>query len=502
MAEFGRRVGFRIPCQKWRTGSNPVLGKMNVFHMYLLPFTYGIVFFIFFHSIALNYFYSSLKRNFKIAYSVTTALIFISSTFNFVSFFLNEEYYIQILDLLLISVVFSMFLLMSVAFNKKYVLPNVIVVSCFLATLIFSVLGLYLIPFFDNVTFSKVIYFLLAFSVFLVFYDLVLGVIKKDQNYINSDVYFGWKQTIVGLFVLFFLFVLKFVYYGFSYNFYGLSFLVIMLSVFYSRANYKFFLKSKLLEENEKFMTLYRTVVDDIIIGKKVIDKLLPNKKTVKGLEFDAYFKPVLLVGGDFFDIIPLSETKFVSYVTDVSGHGVSAGIIVSMMKALISKEVLEKYSDLNFVVKNLNADFNNLVRDTGRYATLFMVFIDKTKKKFSYVSCGHTECIYWSSKVNQFFLLSSTAPVLGLFNRIDVYSSDVDFDENDFLILLSDGVFSITGKDGNSISYDSFINVLSKYISTNISPSELYINVYQEIGNFIEFGQVVDDITIVFIKL
>ncbi|MFN4245536.1 MAG: PP2C family protein-serine/threonine phosphatase [Brevinematia bacterium] len=373
---------------------------------------------------------------------------------------------------------------------------------CFLATLVLSVLKLFLSFSFDGVVFSKFIYLFVALSVFLVSYIFVSKIIKKDQSYFSSDVYLGYKHILVGLIILLVLFVLKLLYFGDNYLFYGISFFMIAISIFYSRMNYTFFLKNKLLEENEKFVTLYRTVVDDIIVGKKVIDKLLPDKKNVKGLEFEGYFKPVLLVGGDFFDVIPLSETRFVSYIADVSGHGVSAGIIVSMIKALISKSISEKYSDLSSVVRNLNSDFNNLVKETGKYATLFLILIDKTKKRFSYVSCGHTDCIYWSSISNQFFLLSSTAPVLGLFSKIDVYSSDVEFNENDYLIMLSDGIFSITSNGGNVFSYDDFIKMLSKYISSDIHPSELSFNISQEMEDIMEFGQVVDDITMLFIKL
>ncbi|MEN2998386.1 MAG: SpoIIE family protein phosphatase, partial [Brevinematia bacterium] len=287
-----------------------------------------------------------------------------------------------------------------------------------------------------------------------------------------------------------------------QFNLQSVVFLIVSAVIFYAKMNYIFFLKKKLQEENEKFSFLYRTVVDEILVGKEIIDKLLPNKKGVKGLEFEKYFKPVVLVGGDFLDVIPLSDSKFIAYVADVSGHGVSAGVIVSMLKALLLKEVVRGYSNLPSVVRNLNSDFNTLVRETGRYATLFITLIDKARKKFSYVSCGHTDCLYWSSRLGEFFFLSSTAPLLGLLNNIDAYSSEIDFNENDYLILISDGIFSITNEGSQVISTEDFVSILNRYISPQIMPNELMFRVSQEIESFMERGQIVDDITMFFIKL
>lgn len=476
---------------------------MNVFEIVITSITYGITLFSFIHSMVSNYFYTQLRLDFKRTFSVALFLIFISSSFNFVSFFINESIYTIVIDILLWLSVFAIVLLVKVAFKEELRFE---ILGLGVGIFVFSILELlrvvdYVI--FDGVKIFSMICFFILLILLSVGYKILKGVRSKNPNYISSDVYFGYRHMILGIGILSVVFIFKiFEVIGNSFVFYSIVFMVLILTIMYSRMNYTFFLRNKLIEENEKFMSLYKTVVDEIIVGKEIIDRLLPNRKSLNSLHFDKYFKPAVLVGGDFIDIIPLSDSKFIAYITDVAGHGVSAGIIVSMMKALLLKDVVEGYYDLPSLVKRLNSDFNTLVKDTGRYATLFIVLIDKSKKKFNYVSCGHIECIYWSSRLNEFFLLSSTAPILGLFNKIDAFSSEIDFEDNDYLLLISDGVFSIIDRDGKTLSYDDFIKILSRNISSEIMPNELMFKVSQEIENLMEGGQVMDDITMFFIKL
>lgn len=468
--------------------------------------TYGIALFIFVSSIFWSPLYSFLKLSFRKLYLTTVSFVFISATTNFMGFFLRNQFYLQLFDALFIISLILSFTLIREAFKKNYTLPIALGVMSLAMFTVFSAVGIYHKSLILGLTFSSLVYITAATSVFLVVHDIVLGVIRKDDRYINSDVYIGHTHLLVGLGVIVPLILLNVFSGSFPINYRfilnSLLSLAGISTLFHARLNYIFILKSKLLEENKKYMLLYKSMVDEMLVGREIVEKLLPSRKSINGLEFDKYFKPMVLVGGDFLDIIPLSESRFIAYVADVSGHGVSAGIIVSMVKTLVLKEVVKGYSNLSSIVRNLNSDFNNLIKETGRYATMFMTFIDKSRKKFSYVSCGHVDCLYWSSKLNEFFLLSSTAPLLGLLTKIDAYSSEIDFNENDYLLLISDGIFSIQGKDGKTLSMDEFINILSKYISSKIMPNELVFRVSQEVETFMEGKQVVDDITFLFIRL
>lgn len=469
---------------------------------------YGAVLSTFIHSLVISNFFTSLRRTHRIAYNICLITIFISSTSNFISFFLNQPFYTKVSEILIILSALSISLLIGSTYSKKYVLPNILIISSIILSTIFSLSGIYQQKIFNIVSLSQITYIPTILSMKIILTDILIGIIRNDERYLKSDVYLKYNYALALVSTTLLLFLIKLILPFVTYNtevqhlIQGIFLLLMIILLLYSRRNLAIFIKSKIEDENRRFLSLYKTVVDEIVVGREIVEKLLPNKKHIKGIEFERYFKPAVLVGGDFTDIIPLSESKFIAYVADVSGHGISAGIIVSMLKALVLKEVVGGYSNLTAVVRNLNSDFNNLISETGRYSTLFITLIDKNKKKFQYVSCGHTDCLYWSSTMNEFFLLSSTAPILGLLNKIDAYSSYIDFEHNDYMILLSDGLFSITTKDGEIFSIENFMNIVSKYINPQITPNELMFKVSQEIESIIETGHVVDDITMLFLKL
>lgn len=501
----------------WDSGSHarkgvrvqvPSPAKTIMITTIIISAIYGGVLFTFIHSLLTNHSFTSLRKSFRIAYNTSLTTIFVSSTFNFISFFLNQPLYNEVNENLITISVLSLSILIGFAYSKKYVLPNILIILSITLSTTFSLFGIHQQKFFNIISLSQIAYIPTILSMKIILADTLIGVIRNDERYTKSDVHLKYNYTIALVSIPLLLFLIKFTLPFVIDNtevkhlIQGIFLSLIIISLFYLRRNLEVYLKSKIEDENRKFLTLYKTAVDEIVIGREVVEKLLPNKKHIRGIEFEKYFKPAVLIGGDFIDIIPLSESKFIAYIADVSGHGISAGIIVSMLKALILKEVVEGYSNLTAVIRNLNSDFNNLISQTGRYSTLFITLIDKNKKKFQYVSCGHIDCLYWSSTLNEFFLLSSTAPILGLLNKIDAYSSDIDFDHNDYIILLSDGLFSITTKDGETFSIENFMNIVSKYINPQIMPNELMFKVSQEIENIIETGHVVDDITMLFLKL
>ncbi|MGB9622000.1 MAG: PP2C family protein-serine/threonine phosphatase, partial [Brevinematia bacterium] len=478
----------------WRTGSSPVPGiyMNNIIDVSLISSIYGMTLISFIASIANNYLYSSQKRDFLILFAITVVLIFFLSTLNLIFFFLNLKFHLWISDLSIVVVLLLVIRILELSFNE----------SLFVSKLLLSISGASIVissflKFYTGFIYYIINSFIVLSFVFVAF-SILRGIIKNDQNYLNSVVFFDYKASLVGILMIIILFSFKVLFSKELYNFvfYNFLFFVILLSLFFARLKFAFVLRDKLAEENQKFETLYRTMVDEMLVGKDIIDKLLPKKKNVKGLNFEMYFKPAILVGGDFIDVFKVSENKYVAYLADISGHGVSAGIIVSMLKALVLKEFNSSVS-ISSAIKVINDDFNSLVKETGRYATMFIALINKEKKFFEYVSCGHIDCLYWNSKINEFFYLSSTAPILGLLNKIDVYSSKIEFDDNDFLILISDGIFSIGDGEHSYFSQDDFIGIVKKYINPQIEPNEFVFRVVQDLEEVYAKGHVLDDISI-----
>ena len=68
-------------------------------------------------------------------------------------------------------------------------------------------------------------------------------------------------------------------------------------------------------------------------LQKSLIPRDLPGGE---GVEFATLFEPSAAIGGDYFDVLRLSEDELAVIIADVSGHGLSTGLRMAMLKAAL----------------------------------------------------------------------------------------------------------------------------------------------------------------------
>ncbi|NQV53627.1 MAG: SpoIIE family protein phosphatase [Flavobacteriales bacterium] len=116
-----------------------------------------------------------------------------------------------------------------------------------------------------------------------------------------------------------------------------------------------------------------------------LLPKVLPNNQF---LQVAAHYKPHLEVGGDFYDIIQVSETETVFCMADVSGKGMAAAIIMANFQANLRAN-LKVERDLQQVMTNLN----DIVWDNAmgeRYITCFLAKYNRETRALEYVNAAH----------------------------------------------------------------------------------------------------------------
>ena len=101
----------------------------------------------------------------------------------------------------------------------------------------------------------------------------------------------------------------------------------------------------ELEKTNRRLKTARNSLWGEMQIAKKIQTVLLPEKPKISGYEISAYTEPALEVGGDYHDIINAGGRDWI-VIGDVSGHGVSSGLVMMMVQTSIHS-VLEKFPDL-----------------------------------------------------------------------------------------------------------------------------------------------------------
>src|SRR5437660_12385078 len=109
-----------------------------------------------------------------------------------------------------------------------------------------------------------------------------------------------------------------------------------------------------------------------IEIAATIQRNLLPKEgPQFRGVSFSAHCEPTASIGGDYYDVFNLDKTKLAVAIGDVSGHGLSTGLVMAMVKAAITT-LVEEGADETALFHRLN---DLVFRSTERRAFMTLAF-------------------------------------------------------------------------------------------------------------------------------
>lgn len=128
------------------------------------------------------------------------------------------------------------------------------------------------------------------------------------------------------------------------------------------------------------------------------LDMLPKQKPQINGLEIASYFAPARFVGGDYYDFVQVSENQLLLIMADVSGHGPSAALIMTLLKGVIRSIVTGEVISSQMMQK-INQIINQII-PPEIFITLQLVFFDLKKKQLMYGNAGHNPLLFYSDKM------------------------------------------------------------------------------------------------------
>jgi serine phosphatase RsbU (regulator of sigma subunit) len=208
---------------------------------------------------------------------------------------------------------------------------------------------------------------------------------------------------------------------------------------------------SKVLEQTVRELEASREVIrlKNLEEQKKLDQELALAEETQKSLlphclpQFEnfrihAFNKPTRYVGGDFYDFLQLSSGDWVGVLADVSGKGISAALLSSMLLGALSTEFrygTQPQEVLNRVNQLL---YEKTLRD--RFVTLFL-FLLSPQGEGQFIGAGHDPAYLFRSATGKIEVLSSGNLILGAFTPVSYQSSPLHLHQGDILVVYSDGL-------------------------------------------------------------
>ena len=238
-----------------------------------------------------------------------------------------------------------------------------------------------------------------------------------------------------------------------------------------------------------------RQLESELELSQVVQRGLLPQSAPrIPGLAVAAFSRPAQIVSGDYFDFVEFSDGDHGIVLADVSGHGVSAGMLVSSLQTAFQTLAPTSTSPLD-VLERINHLYAHNIKFTT-FVTMFFGKFEPSTRKFRYANAGHTSAYLQRAGGRDVIMLHPTGPAIGLMEGFVVRSEEVQLNEGDALLLYTDGATEAINNEGMQYGLDN----LARVIDTDrlLAPEQLIRKVVEDITTFTNGSQLADDLTLI----
>jgi sigma-B regulation protein RsbU (phosphoserine phosphatase) len=238
-----------------------------------------------------------------------------------------------------------------------------------------------------------------------------------------------------------------------------------------------------------------RQLESELELSQVVQRGLLPQSAPrIPGLSVAAFSRPAQIVSGDYFDFVEFSDGDHGIVMADVSGHGVSAGMLISSLQTAFQTLAPTSTSPLD-VLERINHLYAHNIKFTT-FVTMFFGKFEPATRKFRYANAGHTSAYVQRAADPDVTMLHPTGPAIGLMEGFAVRAEEVQLEQGDTLMLYTDGATEAMNDEGVQYGMDN----LAKVIQTNrlLAPEQLIQKVIQDITTFTKGSQLADDLTLI----
>lgn len=237
----------------------------------------------------------------------------------------------------------------------------------------------------------------------------------------------------------------------------------------------------------------------ELEIARRIQNSILPEKlPSIEGIDIKAIYMPMELVGGDLYDYHLGEDGGTGILVADVSGHGIPAALISSMVKIAFYMQS-PCYSMPDRMLLNIH---NTIF---GKCETHFVaasyIYIDREKRKLLHSNAGHSPLIIYNKLNDEITTVRSKGKILGLLEVDNLELIEIAIKPGDRIILYTDCIIETRNSSNELFGEERFHQYIRQHSTQN---AEIFVNslpshLEEWAGNR---GHFEDDLTLVVVDI
>jgi len=249
----------------------------------------------------------------------------------------------------------------------------------------------------------------------------------------------------------------------------------------------------------------------DLRMARQIQESFFPREYPVfprgvppeaSALRFAHRYVPAATLGGDFFDIIQLSDTRCAVLVCDVMGHGVRAGLLTALIRGVV-KEIGASAESPAYVLGEINRSLTPILEQTGQplFATVCLAMVDTATESLAFANAGHPPpfVFHRAGGAVEKLAVADPEPAAGLIDGFAYSQREFPFRQGDVLVGYTDGLFEACDSAGNGFGEERLQTLIAQ--SAALPIAQLIDRLITEVQTFSGHNEFEDDVCVVAVE-
>ncbi len=199
----------------------------------------------------------------------------------------------------------------------------------------------------------------------------------------------------------------------------------------------------------------------ELEMARQIQLSILPSSTPkIAGLDIVARYIPMTSVAGDFYDFIVVDEKHLGILIADVSGHGLPAALIASMLQVALTAQA-RHVSEPGKVLAGLNQALCGKFQHN--FVTAAYVYVDLEKSIMNYAGAGHPPLLLWRKSTGGSSQLLENGLVMGQFEEATYDSLQVPIEPGDRFFLYTDGILETANPAQEEFGTERFMKFMDR---------------------------------------